>query len=168
MTNKYMIYSNTADSPITNDTNDIILDNFLIFEWKASFMKFRPEGIKFSWLWVLYYFWFLFDKNYEGLLLFDINKKLVHSLFLIPNYFRFPFMEKNSLQVSNVWTSKECRNTGVATAALKFIIKKKNSKKIWFLCREDNLASARIAEKAGLTYKRLCVKKYIWFFSFYQ
>jgi RimJ/RimL family protein N-acetyltransferase len=82
---------------------------------------------------------------YEG-------QELVHYSGIYPGYFRFPFMAKKDLQIGNTWTHPDHRGRGIAGFAISKILELERapSRTIWYLTEDENLASVRAAEDAGM------------------
>jgi RimJ/RimL family protein N-acetyltransferase len=93
----------------------------------------------------------LFTNRDYGLFVVYHDNALVHYSGIFPPYFRFPFMEKDDLQIGNVWTCPNHRGRGIASFAIQAIIESelKPGRKIWYIVEKNNTPSIRVIEKAG-------------------
>lgn len=81
-------------------------------------------------------------------LVFD-GPLLIHYSVVLPKYFRFPFMERDDLQIGPVWTSEDHRRRGVATGVHALIVESSPFTRYWYVVRASNHASQRFAEGNG-------------------
>lgn len=124
--------------------------------WYPRFFDLRPPQVPFSFVWVLYSIIFLFNKSYKGIMVYNKNRELIHHTFIIPYHFRFAFMDKSDIQISNVWTKDEYRNLNIATIIINQICLTSKNKSIWYICREDNAPSIKVAKKSNFIFKFNC------------
>ena len=123
-----------------------------MFIWIPSLTSFIPPGTnrKFIYFWFLHYLNIFPTKDYSVIYI-KLNDKLIHRSCVVPKFFRWPFMGRNDIQVTNTWTHPDFRGKGFATIALEFIIKKYSIKnrRIWYICQPGNLSSIRVCVKNG-------------------
>lgn len=123
--------------------------------WRPGPAKICPPGLPkpaFLVWWLFHLFGIFQNQDYGIITVYDDNFP-VHYSGIFPKYFRFPFMEKNDLQVGDVWTHENYRNQGIATQALIEIVKanQKNGRRFWYITDEENKPSQKIAENAGFS-----------------
>ncbi len=92
----------------------------------------------------------LFANRDFSVLLISQGSLLVHRACLFPAHFRFPFMAARDLQIAGLWTHPALRGRGLGLLALAEILRRYGGRTLWYLVREENTASIRLAEKAGL------------------
>jgi len=133
---------------------DVTLSGHYSFEfWKPTIPTIVPKSLFkapfFVWS-VLHYLKLFSTPNYSIFMVY-LGKKMVHYSVVLPKYFRTPFITKNDLQIGPVWTHNEHRRNGIASYVIQKILQsyKKRGRKFWYIVREENIASRRLAEKAG-------------------
>jgi RimJ/RimL family protein N-acetyltransferase len=123
-------------------------------EWSPSLRKVLPPDAP---LWP-YCIWWIFHhlrifKNREYRIVFtrDGDRVIQRSCLLLA-FFRFPFMQAADLAVG-VWTHPEYRSKGLAARTVRRAIKLSNppQRKIWYVTKETNLPSIRLAERMGFS-----------------
>lgn len=149
---KFLFYCFSNKEIINNILEEKSNYNFAL--WKPFWCKVFPPGffhIKFI-VWWLFHFLRIFRNPEYGVLVGYDGKQVMHRSVILPPYMRFPFMAKDDLQISDVWTKPDYRGKGIATAALKMIITemKKHDRKLWYVVEESNISSIHVAEKVGL------------------
>lgn len=148
----YRFYLRNADN-LQDDADPSQLD-FACELWRPSFLSFMPTGLKsftfFVW-WIFHQARVFTNREYSVILLRDIDGEIAHRSTITPKYFRFPFMAKDDLQIGDVWTSEKYRGKGLAFLAVKKVLEAyaPAKTKIWYLVEETNVASIKLAEKAG-------------------
>jgi hypothetical protein len=78
------------------------------------------------------------------------NGECVHYSHVLGKGIRFPFMKRNDIQIGPCWTRPDHRNQGIFTSVIKKIVADFSTCDAWASCDEDNLASRKGLEKAGL------------------
>jgi len=121
--------------------------------WRPSLRSIAPPHCPkmTSGVWWLFHICHVFrNRGYCALLVFE-GKTLVHRLTVFPGYFRFPFMGQADLQIGDTYTHPAYRGRGIATVALGEIVRRISATggELWYVTSEDNVASIRVAEKAG-------------------
>lgn len=77
--------------------------------------------------------------------------RVAHRSCVFPKFFRFPFMQPNDLQIGFTETSEEDRGRGLAAWTLQKLVQdlEEPGRRFWYLTYESNVASIKVAEKAG-------------------
>lgn len=123
--------------------------------WHPSLTNWVPEGIPLMpyAVWWLFHQVGIFTNRDYAILLIYFQGMVVHHSCVFPWYFRFPFMAKNDLQVGDTWTHTAHRGKGLALIALEEIVRlcNKPGRRFWYVVEEENVASIRVAEKAGFS-----------------
>jgi len=101
--------------------------------------------------WSLFHFFRVFAGPDYFILLIFRGAHLVHRTCVLPAHFKFPFMAARDLQAAGLWTHPSMRGRGLGFAALQEVARLVGAPKrtLWYLVREENAASIRLAEKAG-------------------
>jgi GNAT superfamily N-acetyltransferase len=101
--------------------------------------------------WSLFHFLGLFANRQFCILLIYKGTSLVHRTCVCPAHFRFPFMAARDLQAAGIWTHPSLRGRGLGLLAILEVMRhlKAPDRPLWFLVREENRGSIRLAEKAG-------------------
>ncbi len=76
----------------------------------------------------------------------------VHHTCLFPAYFRFPFMDSGDLQAAGIWTRPDHRGQGLGGLALQEAFRRHPGRTFWYMVRQDNRPSIRLAEKSGFQF----------------
>lgn len=86
-----------------------------------------------------------------GALLVRDSTRLVHYSGFTPRFWRFPFLADGDLQIGHTWTDPAYRGEGIALFALQTVVRleRKPGRRFWYVVEDVNLASIRVAEKAG-------------------
>ena len=126
---------------------------FTLVVWRPGWFRLRPGGFPLrpfsAWGWCHALRVFR-SRDYAIVLIFDGNT-LVHRTCLLPAHFRFPFMRAGELQAAGIWTHPERRGAGLALLALRAVLDRLEDpgRTLWYMVREDNHGSIRLARKAG-------------------
>jgi acetyltransferase (GNAT) family protein len=93
----------------------------------------------------------VFTSDDCGALLVRDGTRLVHYSGFTPKFWRFPFLADGDLQIGHTWTDPTYRGEGIALFALQTVVSKesKPGRRFWYVVEDVNLASIRVAEKAG-------------------
>ncbi len=124
-------------------------------EWSPSLLKVLPPGAPFYpfcvW-WIFHYLRIFKNRDYKVVFIREGDRVIQRSC-LIPAFFRFPFMQPADLTVV-IWTAAGHRGKGLATRALHEAIERSRQpqRKIWYVTKETNLASIRLAECLGFSF----------------
>jgi RimJ/RimL family protein N-acetyltransferase len=120
--------------------------------WKPRGWELKPRPLPtlpFS-LWGLFHHLRFFPNRDYTLQLVTYRGACVHRSCAFPPYFRFPFMAVDDLQIGDIWTEEAHRGRGLALYAVTALVcsLQRPGRTFWYLCDEDNTASARVATKA--------------------
>ena len=121
--------------------------------WRPGWFRLRPGGFPampfliWGWCHALRVF---HSRDYAIVLIFE-GGTLVHRTCLLPAHFRFPFMRAGELQAAGIWTHPDKRGAGLALLALRAVCQRMEDpgRTLWYMVRENNAASIRLAQKAG-------------------
>ncbi len=122
--------------------------------WAPRGMSLRPGGLGFMpfAIWSAFHHVRVFRNRGYQLVLIRKGGELVHRSCVFPGYFRFPFMAKADLQVGDTWSAPSERGKGLAKWALTAAIERlaTGGRTLWYICDDNNAASASVARKAGM------------------
>jgi RimJ/RimL family protein N-acetyltransferase len=123
--------------------------------WRPERLRLRPGGFP-ARPFLLWGWWHALgvfrSRGYAIALLFE-DGALVHRTCLLPAHYRFPFMGPGDLQAAGLWTRPDRRGAGLGLLALGEACRRcaDPAGTLWYMAREDNRASIRLAGKAGFT-----------------
>ncbi len=148
--NKFHVYKFNKQSRIANLSFN---DNYKTTNWYPVIFSIKPKHLKFypSCVWYLFHFFRVFhSRNYHIIKVID-NGLCIHRSCVFPKFFRFPFMNKDDIQIGDIWTHPNYRGKGIAKYILNEVVNKFKNKKIgiWYICQIDNHSSIKIAESIG-------------------
>ncbi len=146
-----------ALAPSRYEPRDAVLaPEYEISCWAPSLTRFYPPGTESligSGTLLLWWFYDLFSTRHKGYRICLIRRsgRLVHYSAVFGRNPRFPFMGPRDLQVGPVWTAGSDRRRGLQRAALDAIFADlcTGVERVWWLCRESNVASNIVARRAG-------------------
>ena len=122
--------------------------------WTPSLLPTTPASVpeRTYRVWWLFHRLHVFRNREYSVAIVWHGDEVAHRLALFPGYFRFPFMQRDDLQIGDVWTDPAHRGRGLAAAGLQFAMRhtKRSDRAFWYLTEETNTASIRTAERAGL------------------
>ena len=77
--------------------------------------------------------------------------QVVHRTCVFPPFYKFPFMNRNDIQVGDIWTKDQFRNKGMATGAMKYLLNMEEfrNRTVWYITDVENKQSLKLAEKSG-------------------
>lgn len=121
--------------------------------WSPSMTSLVPKGKPKKYLmFSLFSFLRIFkNKHYGSYYLMD-SKNHASSLMVIPAYFRWPFMQSNSVQFTYVITANEYRGQGLAWQGIYQayrVLKEEGVTNFWYVTDSENSSSQRLAAKMG-------------------
>ncbi len=96
-------------------------------------------------------YWFIISiGKFEILQLFD-SENVAHYTYISPKVYRFPFMNKNDIQIGPCFTYENYQRRGIYTLVLQFVISHYclENRDLWIYCNERNEASRKTIEKVG-------------------
>jgi len=151
---KYLFYRLDSIISSKNQEKKPLLDKrFNAMLWKPTSLEIIPKGIPllpFGVWWIMHHLHIFTNRDYSLYLIYD-GYNLIHRSVITPRYFRFPFMDKDDLQIGDTWTSTAYRGKGLATFAIQMAcqLHVKPGRRFWYLVEETNLPSIRAVEKTG-------------------
>ena len=121
--------------------------------WRPGPWRLRPPGAPATpfLAWGLFHLLRVFaSREYAQVLIYE-QGRLVHRTCLLPAHYRFPFMAPGDLQTAGIGTHPDRRGAGRGLIALHEVFRRHQhpQRVLWYMVREDNLASIRLAEKGG-------------------
>jgi RimJ/RimL family protein N-acetyltransferase len=153
--NSRIVFYATSPPPQTGADEAPLPDEYRLTVWRPTWRQWTPpssSGVK--WLvWALFHYAGIFASPGYSVIQIRHGAELVHRSPLFPRYFRFPFMQRIDLQVGDTWTHPRERGRGLAVVALQraAAIARSGGSRLWYLTTSANIASIRVAERAGLT-----------------
>ena len=152
---KYLFYITTGSPSAESTESHRIDDRYRWYLWRPTVCSVVAPGMRRlfgarRWLWHVLHIYA--NRDYSILVIYD-GDSLVHRSFAVPQWFRYPFMGPNDLQIVNTWTVEKHRGQGLASFALSRImaIHGRSDRRLWYMVREDNTASIRVVEKCGFS-----------------
>lgn len=139
----------------TDNCDPIIPVGYSTKIWVPSLSNFIPpgKGKKYIFFWIFHYLHIFRNRDYSAFFIYenDIN---IASLLIVPAYFKWPFMEKNDVQITYVMTKPEYRGKGIGTIMLQAVIQrlKMDKRNFWYVTDTDNHASAGLSAKVGFEF----------------
>jgi ribosomal protein S18 acetylase RimI-like enzyme len=121
--------------------------------WSPSLLHPFPPTLPMIYVaWSIFHCLHVFGNRYYSILFVRDGDTIVHRSCILPGYFRWPFMAKDDLQVTAVWTHPEYRRRGIAKFAIATILHRFDNGKrlIWYISRPDNIASLGLTRATGL------------------
>ncbi len=148
---KVLFYAKESQDVLAE--SDSLNKDYTYTLWKPMIISVVPLGvpkIPFIIWWAMHYLRLLGNRDYCLFIVYS-GDTIVHRSCVFPRYFRFPFMDKDDLQIGDTWTAKEHRGKGLATFAIRkiFELNKKSGRRFWYVTEEANIASIRAVENAG-------------------
>lgn len=155
MSDKYYFYSCETNF-LTKAKYDI--DKDYKFEiWRPCLSQIVPKGsalMPFAAWWFMHYTHAFKNRDYSMFLIYE-HLRLISRIVVHPDYFRFPFMAKNDLFISDTFTEPTHRGKNLVTFAMQYYLLNDTQigRKYWGIASDDNFSSLRTLEKAG--FKRI-------------
>lgn len=120
--------------------------------WRPGLSRISPDRLTIGsvvW-WLMHQFRVFRNRDYAQMLIYR-DSELVHRSHVFPGWFRFPFMERNDLQIGDTWTRESDRGHGLATIAITRIAQAAAApgRAFWYVTDRENPSSIRVVEKAG-------------------
>jgi len=147
-----LFYHSTLGSIEKKPTIDVCYRTVV---WRPHGFDVIPKGLPlFPYAaWSAFHVFHVFHNRGYFLFLIYHEDDMVHRSCVIPGFYRYPFMQKNDVQVGYVWTREDHRGKGLAEFALKTIVSEyvPTGSGVWYLTYKDNFQSIRVAEKAGFS-----------------
>ena len=128
-------------------------DRCTLEEWRPSLGRARPPDLPVVpfLVWGLFHFLGIFASGDYTLFLVRRDGVLVHRTCIFPRHYKFPFMAAGDLQAAAIWTAPELRGCGLGRTVLQEVLQRlaDPARTLWYLVRDDNHPSIRLAEKCG-------------------
>lgn len=101
-----------------------------------------------------------YNKLFSMIVCFE-NKQIIHRTCVFPGFYKFPFMKEGDMQLGEIWTREDCRNRGLATNAMRYILNMSQykNKTFWYVVESSNQESIMLAKKAGFVAICMAQKK---------
>lgn len=117
--------------------------------WEPSWRKLLPPRsprYPFLAFWMFHQLRVFKNRDYRVLFIQE-DDRVVQRCCILPAFFRYPFMRSGDLNIST-WTHPDYRRRGLASRTLRKAIKCSSQpfRRIWYITREANAASIRLAE----------------------
>lgn len=82
------------------------------------------------------------------------DKTIVHTSYVSPKVYRFPFMGKKDIQIGPCWTNENYRNKGIYSNMLLFLLRFYSDvdRTIWIYTNLSNIASQKAILKSGFEF----------------
>ena len=126
--------------------------------WRPRILPTLPPGLpklrfklRFFFRWALHRLHLFADSGSGVLLIYD-RRRLVHYSCFTPEYWRFPFVADDDVQIGDTWTDPAYRGRGLALFALQTIVTTlaKPGRQLWYVVEDINPPSIRVAEKGRI------------------
>lgn len=148
----FLFYKYSPQSRFENH-NDIHSSALDCEIWHPSILSTVPRGLPwwpFAMWWFAHEFHVFANQDYRVCIIRQ-DDLIIHRTLITPKYLRFPFMANADLQVGDIWTHPQHRGRGLASKALRQILKKyaRPNRTLWYVVEENNLPSIRLAETCG-------------------
>ena len=138
---------------------------YIIKEEKPSFVRaYKSQHLSAKKLMENIYWWLISKGKYSVWCAYDMGT-VIHTSYVIPKCFKFPFLNDSDYEVGPCNTDKQYRGKGIYPAVLTKIIQ--SSETYYMIIDDMNIPSIRGASKAG--FKALpgkirtnCLKRYIY------
>jgi glycosyltransferase involved in cell wall biosynthesis len=99
------------------------------------------------------------NHQYAVLIIKNDVDYVIHRTCIIPAWLQFPFMRRRDVQFGDVFTAPEMRRTGIALFALRYCLSRVDAPcNVYYVAQPINIASHRLAQKAGFRFFRLARK----------
>lgn len=146
-TKQILVYHTTA---VVRPPN---YDAALFKRWSPNIKKISPIDKPFKYIiyTVFSHLRIFRNKNYFHYY-FENNGGIASDFLTIPAYFRWPFMQRNSVQFTYVVTAEENKGKGLAWQGIykaHHDLKMRGVENFWYVTDTDNTPSQRLAQKMG-------------------
>lgn len=146
------LYKKTFERNVQNPFENEFIRSCRVEVLKPSFLHLTigTETVNFSLLLSRLYFWFISSGKYRIFYLMD-GDNLVHSSYVVPKCYKFPFLEKGDYEIGPCITSGDYRRRGVYSYMLQLIATNPDFENadFYMIVRSDNIPSIKGIEKAG-------------------
>jgi hypothetical protein len=126
--------------------------------WRPTLSELMPPGIardlaSFVGRWLLHQLHLFSNRDYRVMLI-RRGAEVAHYSAITGRYRRLGVIDRDQdLQVGYVWTRPQDRGRRLASFALSRSIRilRRPGRRIWYLCRRDDVASRKLAESVGMS-----------------
>jgi len=145
----YLVYK-LINNGVPPNLHNKDLDFTIVKPTLFNVLRYTKSYYPFIAWWLFHHCGIFFNKSFVMIIYLKTNQ-IVHRTCVFPGFYKFPFMNKEDLQLGDIWTTKDCRNKGIATHALKYILSldQYKNKTFWYVVEASNVESIRLAEKFG-------------------
>jgi len=153
----YLFYGYTGTNTALAHSAPTVAASFLVEVWRPALMHLKPHDFSILpyLVWTLFWMFRIFkDRGYAIYIVRDKQTgKVVHRSHVFPRWFRFPFMKPGDLQIGDTFTDPDYRGRRLAEMTLSRIVADlaREGRTLWYIVKEENAPSIRVAEKCGLT-----------------
>ena len=158
---RYLFFRKDISKPAMTDNNNMITsvnERYKFETFKPSLLHITPKDMNIKFVFVVYWILYLIiwkqqGKCYEHYLVYD-EERLIHYSVVLPEFYRYPFMENNDIQIGPYWTSEQHRGQGICPFVILKILNRYMFRKkyAYIIIRENNIASQRSVGKCGLDF----------------
>ncbi len=143
-----LLYKNECGNIVNNKSN------WEIYKFTPSIRKMFLEGERKSLklLMVRLLFLLMCKGNVNIFYVLDDNEDLMHTSYLLPKCYKFPYMKEGEYCIGPCLTYPQYRGKGIYPQVLKYILQYVNYSTVYMVVDEKNIASIKGIEKAGLTH----------------
>jgi len=142
----YKLINSRAPSNMHKGSPDFVIIKPTIY----NVLRFAKNYYPFVSWWLFHHCGVFYNKCFFMIGHFE-NNQLVHRTCVFPGYYKFPFMNKEDLQLGEIWTKEDYRRKGLASHAIKYILNLDHyhNKTFYYVVSANNFESIRLAEKIG-------------------
>ena len=103
--------------------------------------------------WFFFHCFRVFYNRSFSMICYLKDDEMIHRSCVFPGFYKFPFMNKNDLQLGEIWTHEDARRKGVATRAIGHLLSLDcyEGRAFWYVVKENNADSIRLAERFGFS-----------------
>lgn len=152
----YWLY---AVEPVISEpvSTDALGNGFRLFRWNPGLWRVIPgggvcdeRGFFINWIFGLPRALVGRGFGYEAYLLISSAGEVVAECVVSEASSRFPFMSVGDLQIGAVMVPANLRGNGLGTVLLRLVVMRcVGRRRVWWVCRKDNLPSIKLAELCG-------------------
>jgi hypothetical protein len=149
----YMLDSGRSEPASVDQSGD----GFILRRWNPRLLRVIPNGgvrdkrgFFINWLFGLHRALVGRGFGYEACLLVTPGGDVVAECIISNASSRFAFMSKNDVQIGAVMVPANLRGNGLGKVLLRIVLLQVvGHRRAWWVCRKDNIASAKLAESCG-------------------
>lgn len=146
---EYILYKNKAKTERTFEKNEMIeIKMFRPHIWKPFMNSYNDKKTIRTFIFRFYISLLTFGKT-EIYFAEDRSGNLIHSAYVIPRNFKYPFLTNNEWCIGPCNTPENFRGKGIYPYVLRYILKRNQDRDFCMFIREENISSQRGVVKAG-------------------